>query len=316
MQGQLSRVVAEGAGLPGQFGAGIDGDVAPGPDLFDQARHLVGAGGVVGEGRTEPSDPAAQPRRPLDDDGLDAEVGQADRCTQSRDAAADNQRLGHRLDPQGFQRIRESGLRDAGPNQPDRLLGGTGTVVRVGPRVLLADVHLGVGVLVEVGTFGDVAKGDLVQFRRARRDHQPVEVLAADVVDHVVLGAVRAGEHRRLRDDDTGLVLERLADGLHVHVVGDVSSAVADVHADPALGRVRCGPVLPGEGRIQRIRRGHTVTSWVKWWCSRWAATCATAAPECRMVSTMSFAPEAVPATNTPGTVVWPGLSSALGSAT
>ena len=94
-----------------------------------------------------------------------------------------------------------------------------------------------VGVRVEVRPLGDAAEGDLVQLRRAGRDDETVEPLLLDVVDHVVLRAVGAGEHRGLGDHDARLVLQRVAHRGDVDVVGDVAAAVADVDADaPLLG--------------------------------------------------------------------------------
>ncbi len=114
---------------------------------------------------------------------------------------------------------------------------------------------------------------------------------------HLLLARVGAGEHGVLRDDDAGLVLHGVDDGLDIHVVGDVAAAVADVDAQaPLAGR--------------KIAHAGTFR------LSRWAATWAAAAPAWRIESAMSLAPDAVPATKTPGMLVRPGSMSSLGSAT
>ena len=51
-------------------------------------------------------------------------------------------------------------------------------------------------------------------------------------LDHLVLGAVRTGEQLGLGDNDVDVVVDRCTDLVDVHVVGDVSATVADVHAD------------------------------------------------------------------------------------
>ena len=120
----------------------------------------------------------------------------------------------------------------------------------------------------------------------------PSSSLLLDVADDLLLGRVRAGEHGRARDVDPGLVLDGVDHPLDVDVVGDVAAAVADVDADPRS-------VMP-----------------LPFICSRWAAAWAAAAPACRIDSGMSLAPEAEPATKTPGMLVSAGFRSSSGSAT
>ncbi len=124
----------------------------------------------------------------------------------------------------------------------------------------------------------------------------------------LLLARFGAGEHRRAGDHD-GFLAERLrGDPLHVDVVGDVAAAVADVDTDLARGW--------HEGPVLAWRLAHASTStFSRRDRSRWAETCATVAPACRIDSAMSFAPEAAPATYTPGMLVTPGLTSSSISA-
>src|SRR5512147_545764 len=145
-----------------------------------------------------------------------------------------------------------------------------------------------------------------MELRRAGGHDQAVETLRLDVADHVLLGGVRAGEHGGLRDDDVAGVADVRDHAHDVDIVGDVAAAVADIDADPAgIG----GELLLGHAGAVTIPSVDVSRS-------RWAATWATAAPAWRIESAMSLAPDAAPATNTPGMLVWPGLRSSSGSAT
>ena len=114
--------------------------------------------------------------------------------------------LGRRLDDDRLERLREARAVDAGAHEAHRLLGRALVVVGVRPGALLADVDLGVLEGVQAGALGDVAEGDGVELGRARGDDQPVEALLVDVLHDLLLGRVRAGEHRRAGDDDVVVV--------------------------------------------------------------------------------------------------------------
>ena len=74
-----------------------------------------------------------------------------------------------------------------------------------------------------------------VKLRRARGDHEAVELLLLDVALHVSLAGVGAGEHHLAGDDHAGFAFGGGDDLVDIDVVGDVAAAVADVDADPAL---------------------------------------------------------------------------------
>ncbi len=118
--------------------------------------------------------------------------------------------------------------------------------------------------------------------------HQAVELVLRDVVDHVLLRGVRAGEHGRPRHGHVAVGLDGLDDLRDVDVVGDVAAAVADVDPDPPRaggGAVELRLVHAGTPTFSRRAR------------SRCAATWAAVDPACRIESAMSLAPEAAPAT-------------------
>jgi hypothetical protein len=92
-----------------------------------------------------------------------------------------------------------------------------------------------------------------------------------DVVYHFLLGRIRASEHGRFGYRYTLFILNCIPNMLNFHVVRDIATAVADVNTN-----------LPF---------AHFFT------LSTWAAANAAAAPECKIVSGMSIAAEADPAT-------------------
>ena len=167
---------------------------------------------------------------------------------------------------------------------------------RVDPRALLADVDLGVLVRVHAAPGGDAPERVGVELRGAGGHDEAVEAELLDVLGDLLLAGLGAGEHGR-PGDDHGLLAERLGgDPLDVDVVGDVAAAVADVDADfPPAWAIRAGA---SESVIPARRSAHAGTStFSRRARSRWAETCATVAPACRIDSAMSFAPEAAPAT-------------------
>ncbi len=142
--------------------------------------------------------------------------------------------LRRRLDDDRLERLGEARAVDAGAHQAHRLLGRAFVVVGVRPGALLADVHLGVLEGVHAGALGDVAEGDRVQLGRARGHDQRVQALLVGVLHDLLLGRVRAGEHRGPRDHHVRVVLDGRDDLVDVDVVADVAAALADVHADLA----------------------------------------------------------------------------------
>ena len=62
-------------------------------------------------------------------------------------------------------------------------------------------------------------------------DH-PIDLAAFDVLLDKLLARVRTHEHIGVRHNDTRDFLDLLGDPTHVHVVGDVAAAVADIDTD------------------------------------------------------------------------------------
>ena len=80
-----------------------------------------------------------------------------------------------------------------------------------------------------------------MELGRARRHDQTVEVVLLDVVLHLLLGGIGAGEHRGFGHDDAGLAPGGGSDGLDIDVIGNIAAAVADIHADPAFALGHAG---------------------------------------------------------------------------
>ena len=231
----LGDVVAEAPRFRGELGVGEDEDRRPLADLRDQLVDHLTTVAIVRVHRTEACHPASELLLALDEEDAEAHVRKPDRGSEPRNAGADHHRLRRRLDRRRVERRGEAGLGNPCSDQADRLARRPGRVVAVGPRVLFANVHLGVGVWIQAGPLRDAAEGEEMQFGRARCHDQAVEVLVLDRLDDVLLGAVGAREQRRLGNHDVRLVFERLLDLRDVHDVGDVAAAVADVDADAPL---------------------------------------------------------------------------------
>ena len=278
-----SLVVAEAAGLADHLGVREDGDVGPLPDLSAQALDQLAAVLAVRVHLAEAADPAAELRLPLDEERREADVGEADGRAQAGDAAADHERAGVVSTTIGSSGSVSRVPRDAGADEPDRLARRALVVVGVRPRALLADVHLRVLVRVQARRAWRRSRNvNVCSFGEQEATTRPSSccssmssTISCWVASEQVNIARRATTH-------AGLVLDRVDHRVDVDVVGDVAAAVADVDADAVPSR-SCGhlPPLP-----------------------RCAAACATAAPACRIDSGMSLAPEAAPATKTPGMLV------------
>jgi hypothetical protein len=293
-------VVAEAAALGHQLGVREHRDRRVGAHLRFEGRDQLGAVAPVGVHLGEAGDAATELCLLLDEDHLEADLGEAEGGAQAGDAAAHDEAPRRGLDDDRLESLGEARPVDAGAHQAHRLLGRALVVVGVRPRALLADVHLGVLEGVHAGALGDVAEGHRVELRRARGDDERVEALLLGVLHDLLLGRVGAGEHRRAGDDDVVVALDVLDDLVHVDVVTDVAAALADVDADLAAAH----------GCTFAFAASATFA------LSRWAAAWATAAPAWRIESGMSLAPAAAPATKTPGRLVRPGSMSSSASPT
>ena len=152
----------------------------------------------------------------------------------------------------------------------------------MGPRTLLTQIHLNVLVGIESRPYGDPAKGELMEGRRTRSDHNAVQIQFLNVVDDFLLRGIRTSKHGRLGHFDVGFTGNFLPDFFAIHIVGDVAAAIADVHAQTSVVHVRT--------------------------LSTWAPARAAAADEWRMVSGMSITAAVDPAAKTPSMLVRAGL--------
>ena len=164
-----------------------------------------------------------------------ADIGQSQGGPQAGDAPAYDHRRRDGVHHYGVEGFGEARAGDTGAHQSRRLLGGSRVIVGVRPRALLADVHLRVLIGIEAGALGDLAEGEGMQLGRARSHDDAVELLLLDVVHDLLLGGVGAGEHGRAGHDHARFVRHGGDDVVHLDMVGDVASALADIDPDPAL---------------------------------------------------------------------------------
>jgi hypothetical protein len=92
-----------------------------------------------------------------------------------------------------------------------------------------------------------------MQKRRARRDHHTIQILLQDVVADQVLARIGAHKRVNLGGSDPWNQTHALCHPLHIHHIGDVSAATADVDADPWLSRM-FSVLLPGFGMASSQR--------------------------------------------------------------
>jgi hypothetical protein len=111
-------------------------------------------------------------------------------------------------------------------------------IVLVRPGRLFADIHM----LIEVGIHAPArnrsAECQLMQKRRARGHHHAVQILLHDVVADHVLAGIGAHKGVHLGQRNPRNQPHRLRHALHIHHIGDVSAAAANVHADSRQGEL------------------------------------------------------------------------------
>jgi hypothetical protein len=287
--------IADAAALLDELGVEQQGDVLARRDGVAQRRDQGRALAVAGEELPPRAHASADLARALHEVDGDPHVGEGQRRPHPGDARPDDHRRPGRLDPQVGQGCAEARAGDPGAHEVRRLRRRRSGRVAVRPRALLPDVALRVHVRVEPGALRHRAEGRQVQLGGAGGDDDPVEALGLDGLLHLLLRRVGAGEQEGLGHRHPGLARRRGADLLHLHEVGDVAAAVADEGAD--LRRAHRAPPAAARRR-------------------RYEATWETAAPEWRIVSGMSLIAEAVPATNTPSRLVFPGSRSSSTSFT
>jgi len=143
-------------------------------------------------------------------------------------------RIHSRASPDRFQRLQVFGFGYGGGHQGDGLACRLFNCMH--PAHLLANVGVLIQEGVHVPTFDRAAEGQLVEAGSAGSHDHSVDFAAFDILLDEQLARVRTHEHVGAGCDDAGDFPDFLGDPRHVHVVGDVAAAVANVNADP-LGR-------------------------------------------------------------------------------
>ena len=102
----------------------------------------------------------------------------------------------------GGQRGGQRGLGHAGAHDVDALERGARLVAGMHPGALLAQIDVHVLVGVQPGALRHGAEREHVKLRGARGDDEAIQLLFLDLVDHLLLRSIRAGEQMRPRDLD------------------------------------------------------------------------------------------------------------------
>ena len=148
-------------------------------------------------------------------------------------AAADDQHVGVDGDLLDLQRLVIRHALDGGARQGHGLARRL-SPVGVHPRVVFADIHHLEVVRIQAARLGRFAEGVLMQQRRARRHHNPVQVVFPDVLLDQLLARIGAHVLVGPGHGHVGQRADVLGDRLDIHHAGDVGAAMADVeaHAD------------------------------------------------------------------------------------
>ena len=202
--------------------------------LLDQAFE-VRANGLALVGGVHLPGVAAETVRFFEQHGLEALVGKAHGRGHAGHPAADDERLGHHVDPAAREGNAESGFGNGHAHLVLGLFRGLLGLALVHPGVLVADV----GHLHQVGVQARLPQGVLEQrlvgTRGAGRDDDPVQPVLADLFRHELLGVGRAAEEVVFGQHHVGQAPGILGHLVHVDHAGDVDAAGADKDTDARL---------------------------------------------------------------------------------
>ncbi len=121
---------------------------------------------------------------------------------------------------------------DAAQQEMNGFFGRALLIVSMRPGALLAQIHLHILIRIQPGPLGHSPKGMHVEGGCAGRDHEPIQLGAPDVLDHLLLRSIGAGEHVGPGNSNPGLPGNFLPDLFHVYIVRNIASAIADKNAD------------------------------------------------------------------------------------
>ncbi len=216
LQTNRHHEIADVTCLRRQFGIGIENDVLVAPNLLEQVCDDLGAMLMVGAHPTDLRGPSARLALALDDKDRQSHSSERECGAHAGHAGADHQNAFLGFDPDGGEGVCQSRLGHSGAHKVDAFRRGAGFVALVHPGALLAEIAVNVLVGIQTGAFRHGAEGEHVKFRRTRGDDEAVQFLFPDLVDHLLLRRIRAGEQMCPRDLDVRFVCQRLRDVLHI----------------------------------------------------------------------------------------------------
>ena len=146
--------------------------------------------------------PAAGLAFALDDEDRQSHACERERGAHAGHAGSDNQNARLGFYPHRGQGCRQGGLGHAGAHDVDALQRGAELVTRVHPGALFAQIDVNVLVGIQPGAFRHGAEREHVKLRGTRGDDQAIQLLFLDLVDHLLLRSIRAGEQMCPRDLD------------------------------------------------------------------------------------------------------------------
>ena len=265
-------------------------DILSCSDLIIEAFHDLVTPGFSLEHFAPLAGMTAHERLFLYEENLRTHTGQLQGSPHAGDAGTHYHSPVDGLDLHRFEVAKTAGFLDARFQQMYGLVRGLRRVVGMGPGALLPDVHLNIVIRVEAGTTGHIPEGHQMQLGRAGSHHHGIQTVLTDVLHHADLRGVGAGEHRGLHQADARVIADSILHSFHIHIVGDVTPTMADVHPDLFL--------LYGSSVL-----AHDILF-------KYLDTSAEVPPAETIVSGMSLGPAALPETKIPCRLVLAGFTN------
>ena len=261
------------------------GDVFSFFDFVKQPADDFASVGIALEDFTPPGDMSAGKMVFFDQVNLCSHVGQLDGGTHSRNAGSCNDGSIDSFYFGGPEIMQPARFFDTRFEQFDGLLRSLFGFVGMCPRTLFPDVYLDIIIGIQSATPGHIPESHHMKLGRARSHNHGIQSLFFDVFHHTHLRSIGTGKHGCLDQCHARVVFQGILHGFHIHIIGNVPSAMADVNAYFVLSYFSAHDKL-----------------------FKYLATSAAVPPADKMVSGISFGPEALPETNIPSLVVLEGL--------
>jgi hypothetical protein len=99
------------------------------------------------------------------------------------------------------------------------------------PTYLLPDVGVFIDVRAKTRPRDGISKGHFMEVRRARSHHNPVDGAAFQILNNKILPRVGAHKHILPSNHHSRNLTCLLAYPLHIHMIGNVSAATANVNS-------------------------------------------------------------------------------------